>query len=78
MLYEVITPIFINFLVPQQQLPLIRIGYPVRLTSDGLPPGRVVEGTVTAINPDVDATSRNVRIQAVITSYSIHYTKLYE
>ncbi len=61
-------PIFVNFLVPQQQLPLIRIGYPVRLTSDGLPQGREVTGTVTAINPDVDATSRNVRIQATVTN----------
>ncbi len=65
---QALDPIFINFLVPQQQLPLIRIGYPVRLTSDGLPPGRVIEGTVTAISPDVDATSRNVRIQATVAN----------
>ncbi|MDD2463840.1 MAG: efflux RND transporter periplasmic adaptor subunit [Desulfobulbus sp.] len=61
-------PIYANFLIPQQQLPLIRIGYPVRLTSDGLPPGRVVEGTVTALNPDVDVASRNIRIQATVTN----------
>jgi membrane fusion protein (multidrug efflux system) len=59
-------PIFVNFLVPQQQLPLIRIGYPVRLTSDGLPSGHPVNGTVTAINPDVDADSRNIRVQATV------------
>ena len=65
---QALDPVYVNFQVPQQQLPLIRIGYPVRLTSDGLPPGRVVEGTVTAINPDIDATSRNVRIQATATN----------
>ncbi|MGD9946970.1 MAG: efflux RND transporter periplasmic adaptor subunit [Desulfobulbus sp.] len=65
---QALDPIYANFLVPQQQLPMLRIGYPVRLTSDGLPPGRVVEGTVTAINPDVDASSRNIRIQATVTN----------
>ena len=60
--------IYVNFLVPQQQLPLIRLGYTVRLSSDGLPPGRMLEGTVTAINPDVDAASRNIRIQATVTN----------
>ena len=60
--------IYVNFLVPQQQLPLIRLGYAVRLSSDGLPPGRMLEGTVTAINPDVDAASRNIRIQATVTN----------
>ncbi|WP_448873202.1 efflux RND transporter periplasmic adaptor subunit [Desulfobulbus propionicus] len=65
---QALDPIYVNFLVPQQQLPLIRLGYPVRLSSDGLPPGRVVEGTVTAINPDVDATSRNIRIQATVAN----------
>ncbi|MGE4559698.1 MAG: efflux RND transporter periplasmic adaptor subunit [Desulfobulbus sp.] len=65
---QALDPIYANFLVPQQQLPLIRLGYPVRLTSDGLPPGHVVEGTVTAINPDVDAASRNIRIQATVAN----------
>lgn len=65
---QALDPIYANFLVPQQQLPLIRLGYPIRLTSDGLPPGRVVGGTVTAINPDVDAASRNIRIQATVAN----------
>ena len=40
----------------------------MRITSDGLPAGRVLEGTITAINPDVDATSRNIRIQATVAN----------
>lgn len=60
--------IYVNFLVPQQQLPLIRLGYAVRLSSDCLLPGRMLEGTVTAINPNVDAASRNIRIQATVTN----------
>ena len=65
---QALDPIFVNFLVPQQQLTLLRIGYPVRLTSDGLPQGQTVTGAITAINPDVDATSRNIRIQATVAN----------
>ncbi len=65
---QALDPIYANFLVPQQQLPLLRLGYAVRITSDGLPADRVLEGTITAINPDVDATSRNIRIQATVTN----------
>jgi membrane fusion protein (multidrug efflux system) len=65
---QALDPIYANFLVPQQQLPLIRLGYPVRLTSDGLPPGEAFIGEITAINPEVDAASRNIRLQATITN----------
>jgi membrane fusion protein (multidrug efflux system) len=65
---QALDPIYANFLVPQQQLPLIRLGYPVRLTSDGLPPGEAFIGKITAINPEVDAASRNIRLQATITN----------
>lgn len=59
-------PIFVNFRLPQQQLPNIQIGYPVRIHSDGLPPGRILQGTISAINPNVDAESRNIQVQATI------------
>nr|WP_320010425.1 efflux RND transporter periplasmic adaptor subunit [uncultured Desulfobulbus sp.] len=65
---QALDPIYVNFLVPQQQLPLLKIGYTVRLSSDGLPPERVMEGKLTAINPDVDASSRNIRVQATINN----------
>lgn len=61
-------PIYVNFLLPQQQLPLIHTGYTVRLTSDGLPAGTVMQGTITAINPNVEAASRNIRIQATVAN----------
>jgi membrane fusion protein (multidrug efflux system) len=56
-------PIFANFLLPQQQLGRIGIGLPVRVTTDALA-GETIEGRITAINPEVDAATRNVRIQA--------------
>ena len=67
---QALNPIFVNFSVPQQQLPQMSIGAPVRITSDGLPAGVVVDGKITAINPAVDAASRNVRVQATVNNHN--------
>jgi len=56
-------PIFVNFSLPQQQLSQVQPGLTVRVTTDVLP-GRVIEGKITAINPAVDAATRNIRVQA--------------
>ena len=56
-------PIFVNFSLPQQQLAKVRPGLTVRMTTDALP-GRSIEGKITAINPAVDAATRNIEIQA--------------
>ncbi len=60
-------PIYVNFSLPQQQLPQIRPGFSVRVSGDALP-GGLVEGRVTAINPQVDAATRNIRIQATVAN----------
>jgi len=60
-------PIYVNFLLPQQQLGQVQRGLNVRVTTDGAP-GQVIEGKVTAINPEVDAATRNIRIQATIAN----------
>ncbi len=58
-------PIFVNFSLPQQQLPMVKQGFKTRIRTDALP-GGVVEGRITAINPQVDAATRNIRIQATV------------
>jgi len=65
---QALDPIFVDFLVPQQQLPQIRPGLDIRITSDALPAGQVVTGKITALNPDVDAASRNIRVQATVAN----------
>jgi membrane fusion protein (multidrug efflux system) len=62
-----INPIFVNFSLPQQQLARVQPGLTVRVTSDALP-GQVIEGKITAINPEVDAATRNIRIQATVAN----------
>lgn len=58
-------PIFVNFQLPQQELVKVRQGLTVKLTTDALP-GIGVTGTITAINPQVDSATRNIRIQATV------------
>ncbi|WP_020677784.1 efflux RND transporter periplasmic adaptor subunit [Geopsychrobacter electrodiphilus] len=58
-------PIFVNFLLPQQQLAKLRNGLKVRLRSDALP-GQTLNGEITAIDPKVDAATRNIRVQALV------------
>ncbi len=64
---QALDPIFVNFLVPQQDLAQIRTGLGVRVTSDAMH-GQVVEGKITAINPEVDAATRNIRVQATLAN----------
>ena len=68
---QAMDPIFINFQLPQQELAKIRQGLPVRLISDALP-GETVEGAITAVNPQVDSATRNIRIQATVANTREH------
>jgi membrane fusion protein (multidrug efflux system) len=58
-------PILVNFLIPQQQIPKVRTGLTARVKADVLS-GHPVEGKITALNPQVDAATRNIRIQATV------------
>jgi len=66
---QTLDPIFVDFLLPQQQLAEIRTGLPVRVTADTLP-GQMIDGVVTTINPEIDAATRNVRLQATVANPS--------
>jgi membrane fusion protein (multidrug efflux system) len=60
-------PIYVDFTLPQQQLPQVRPGLEVRVTGDALP-GMTVGGRITAINPQVDADTRNIKVQATLAN----------
>jgi membrane fusion protein (multidrug efflux system) len=64
---QALDPIYGNFLLPQQRLTQLAVGQPVRLTTDALG-DVVVEGKITAINPDVDSATRNIRVQATFAN----------
>lgn len=52
-----------DFSVSQKDLPRVAVGQPIRLTTDAWP-GRVFAGTVTAVEPLVEAKSGMVVVQA--------------
>jgi membrane fusion protein, multidrug efflux system len=58
-----LTPIFADFSLPQQDLSQLKTGMKVRLAIDAFP-GRTFEGTLSAINPDLDASTRSVGLRA--------------
>lgn len=62
---QTLNPIFVNFSLPQQHTASLRTGLPVELTTDSAP-GKVMQGTITTINPQVDAATRNIRLQATL------------
>ncbi|WP_373498859.1 efflux RND transporter periplasmic adaptor subunit [Desulfococcus sp.] len=62
---QALDPIFVNFLLPQQEIARVRRGLTVRVKTDALP-GETLEGRITAINPEVDSATRNIRIQATL------------
>lgn len=57
--------VYVDYSLPQQRLPDARAGLKVRVTTDAFP-GEVFEGEVTAVNPDLDARTRSVRLQATL------------
>lgn len=58
-----LTPVFADFSLPQQDLQKISVGLAVHVTSDTFP-GKIFEGEIAAINPDLDVTSRSVQLRA--------------
>ncbi len=68
---QTIDPIFVNFFLPQQQLAQVKPGLKVRVTTDALP-GQVIDGEITAISPEVDVATRNIRVQATVANSQEH------
>ena len=60
-------PVYVDFSLPQQDLAQLGVGMAVRVTTDAFP-GQNFEGKLTAINPEVDAVTRNVRLQATLAN----------
>ena len=57
--------VYVDFALPQQNLPQLAAGYEARVHADSLP-GREFKGKVTAINSMVDNVTRNISLQATL------------
>lgn len=62
---QALDTVYVDFALPQQNIPKLSSGLEVRVHSDSLP-GHEFAGKLTAINSMVDATTRNVGLQATL------------
>ena len=60
-------PVYVDFSVPEQQLVQVQRAMEVRVATDASP-GRIFTGKVTALNPEVDASTRNIKVQATVAN----------
>ncbi|MCE2863379.1 MAG: efflux RND transporter periplasmic adaptor subunit [Opitutaceae bacterium] len=58
-------PVYVNFSLPQRHLPALAIGQRLGLQVDAFA-GRRFDATVSAINAEVDAVTRNIFVQATV------------
>jgi membrane fusion protein (multidrug efflux system) len=66
---QALNPLYADFDVPQQEVARLSTGQTVTLSTDAYP-GQSFSGTVHAINSKIDATTRNLQIEAVIDNSS--------
>ena len=60
-----LNPIFVNFNVPQRQLPDLKVGQKVSVAIDAFR-GQAFPGRISAINSEVDPATRNISVQATL------------
>jgi membrane fusion protein (multidrug efflux system) len=65
---QTLDPVFVNFMLPQQELGKITPGMVVRVSGDGIDTTKQLTAKITTIDPKVDATTRNIRIQATVAN----------
>jgi membrane fusion protein (multidrug efflux system) len=67
---QTLDPIYVDFYVPQQTLRKVKVGQPVTLTVDTFPK-QTFNGTVTAIDPGLDPSVRNIEVEATLPNPSL-------
>ena len=62
-----LNPIYVNVGVPQQAAAQVHVGRNLRVTTEDVA-GKVFAGSVTAIDSEVDPTTRNIQVQATLSN----------
>ena len=58
-----LSPLFVDFSLPQQELARLQTGLKVHAVSDAYA-GKIFDGEIAAINPDLDVVTRSIRVRA--------------
>ncbi len=68
---ESLGAVYVDFTVPQQYLPDVKTGTPVRvsLTDAVAGAGGVLDGVIGAIDPTIDATTRSIKLRASVPNH---------
>jgi membrane fusion protein (multidrug efflux system) len=62
-----LSPIYVNFGVPQQDTPKVIPGHVLRVTNNDLP-GMGFNGRITALDSVINEQTRNIQVQATVTN----------
>ncbi|MBA1278295.1 efflux RND transporter periplasmic adaptor subunit [Stutzerimonas stutzeri] len=62
-----LSTLFVDFYVAEQQVPSLAIGLPVHIQVPAFP-GERFTGTLVALNPKVDVTTRNIQVRAELAN----------
>lgn len=60
-------PVYVDFALPQQRLAQLKVGMTVQVATDAFP-GQSLTGELSAINPEVDLATRNIRLRATFAN----------
>jgi membrane fusion protein (multidrug efflux system) len=64
---QALDPIYVDFTLPQQALDELKVGQPVSANIDTYP-GQTFTGVISAINPKVDTSTRNLQLRATLSN----------
>ncbi|MGE8190976.1 efflux RND transporter periplasmic adaptor subunit [Pseudomonas sp. NPDC086278] len=62
-----LSSLYVDFFVPEQSVPKIAVGQPVQVIVSAYPT-QTFPGTISAINPKVDNTTRNIQVRATLAN----------
>src|SRR5260370_37918218 len=62
-----LNPIYVNIGVPQQAAAQVQVGHNLRVTTEDVK-DKGFTGSVTAIDSEVDQTTRNIQVQATLAN----------
>lgn len=68
---QALNPIYVDFYLPQQNLAQLQVGQAVIVTTDSYPNEKFT-GKITTVNPLVDDTTRNVKIESTVANPTNH------
>ncbi len=64
---QALDPVYVDFALPQQRLAQLKIGMTVQVVADAFP-GQRFTGELSAMNPEVERATRNLRLRATLAN----------